>query len=523
LRETLQASERWIFYKVADHANARLDLGYMLKDVPTPFSFGMDAVMSQTVDSTVPEFVGLPPASAWGFAQEHFGNADLEHKKRNAALLRTAAQIFCHPAGTLPNKLSHPNDYKAMDILMNRSEVTHDSVLAPHQARTREKMAAHEGTLLILHDTTTLDYSGLKTIDLGQIGEGHGRGYLCHNSLVVDPKTREVLGLANQILHRREDVEKGEGVEAKRERESRESRLWSNAVTTLGRPPEGQQVIDVCDRGADIFEFLAKEKDLGRSCLVRATHNRNIFVGHEGEVSAKLFDHLRTLASVGGKSKKIFESSKKKERTVELSFAHAAVRLCPPHVRKGEYVAEPLALWCVRIWEANPPAGTTPLEWFLLTYEPVTTSEIASTMSTYYECRFVVEEYHKAQKTGCQIEDLQFETAQALQPMIALLSVVAIVLLNLRQACRREDAKTRPATEVVAPIYEEIMRAHRYKQPRGPLTIHEFYMAVARLGGHMNRRSDGLPGWLTLGRGWTKLELLVAGAEAERRHRKNAG
>ena len=180
---------------------------------------------------------------------------------------------------------------------------------------------------------------------------------------------------------------------------------------------------------------------------------------------------------MGTKSKKIFESSKEKERTVELSMAYAAVTLLPPRVRKGEYDNKPIAIWCIRIWEAKPPPSVQPLEWVLLTYLPVETPAQAWTMTSYYECRFVVEEYHKAQKTGCQIEDLQFETAQALQPMIALLSVVATVLLNLRQACRSADADTRPATDIVAPIYEEVVRAHRYNKPRGPLTIKEFTMA----------------------------------------------
>ena len=113
----------------------------------------------------------------------------------------------------------------------------------------------------------------------------------------------------------------------------------------------------------------------------------------------------------------------------------ATVTLLPPHVRKGEYDNKPIAVWCIRIWEAKAPPSVQPLEWVLLTYLPVETPAQAWTMTSYYECRFVIEEYHKAQKTGCQIEDLQFETAQALQPMIALLSVVATVLLNLRQAC----------------------------------------------------------------------------------------
>ena len=469
-------------------------------------------------------FAQVAPESAPGFAQEHFGNADLKHKKRNAALVRTAECIFRHPGGTLPDKLGHPNHYKSMDLLMNRPEVTHASVLAAHQARTRAKIAAQQGPVLLLHDTTTLDYSGLTKMDLGPVGEGHGRGYLCHNSLAVEPQTREVLGLVHQILHRREAVGKRESVKAKRERESRESRLWSNAVEALGPPAaDGPRVIDVADRGADIFEFLATEKRLGRSCLVRAKTNRNIWIGHgDDNRPAKLFDHLRSQPSVASKTKKIYESSKENERSVELSVAYAAVRLRPPHVRKGKYDKEPLAVWCVRIWEAKPAEGKEALEWFLLTFEPIESATQALTMCSYYECRFVVEEYHKGQKTGCQIEDLQFETEQALQPMIALLSVVATVLVNLRQACRRPDADSRPATDVVEPIYEEIMRAHRYKQPRGPLTIKEFYLAVGRLGGHMNRKSDGLPGWLTLWRGWTKLQLLVAGAEAARR-RKNAG
>lgn len=472
------------------------------------------------------DFRPVAPESALGFAQEHFGSADLGHKKRNAALVRVAERIFRHPGGTLPNKMGFPNEYKSMDLLMNRPEVTHASILKPHLERTRHKMAAHQGPLLIVHDTTTLDYSGLHAIDLGPIGEGHGRGYLCHNSLVVDPRNRETLGLAQQILHRRAEPPKNEGVRKKRERADRESRLWCQAVEALGTPPAGQEVIDVCDRGADIYEFLAKESELGRVCLVRATHNRNIRVGHDDAgAAAKLFDHMRTLPSVAKKSKKIYQSSKEKERAVELSFAHAAVALLPPHVRKGEYEKKPLKLWCVRVWEAKKPSQGAVLEWFLLTGQTVATAATAVTMSSYYECRFVVEEYHKAQKTGCQIEDLQFETAKALQPMIALLSVVATVLLNLRQACRREDADTRPATELVDAIYEEVLRAHRYSKDkeRGPMTIKEFTLALARLGGHMNRRSDGNPGWLTMWRGWTKLHLMVAGVEAYRRRHKNAG
>ena len=49
------------------------------------------------------------------------------------------------------------------------------------------------------------------------------------------------------------------------------------------------------------------------------------------------------------------------------------VLLPPPSVRRGEYENKPVLAWGVRVWEADPPAETTGLEWFLLTLEPVET------------------------------------------------------------------------------------------------------------------------------------------------------
>src|SRR5947207_5540339 len=97
------------------------------------------AMMSVT-ESPFPSTVDHEPASS--FAREHFGGADLGHKKRNACLRRVAEKICRHPGGTLPNKLANPNDYKAMDALMNRAEVTHASVLKPHVERTLERLRA---------------------------------------------------------------------------------------------------------------------------------------------------------------------------------------------------------------------------------------------------------------------------------------------------------------------------------------------------------------------------------------------
>lgn len=460
---------------------------------------------------------------AQGFVPSYFGAVDLGHKSRNRCFVRVAQQISRHPGGTLPDKLSDPADYAAMDRLMNRRETTHASVLAAHRQCTLAKMQACPGVVLILHDTTVLDYSGKKSLGLAAVGNGHGSGYLCHNSLAVDPERREVFGLVSQILHQRVAVSRKEGVKKKRERKTRESRLWSRAVLDAPAAPEGKRWVDVCDRGADLFEFLATEQRLGRWCVVRSAHNRSIRMGHDGQGKKTLMhDYLKKLPAVGEtRSREIFDRTLEKERTAKLRVSYAAVEILPPHVKKGEYENQPIRAWAVRVWEESPPAKGTKLEWFLVCLDPVTNATEAWEKSTWYACRWMVEEYHKAKKTGCQIEDLQFRTEAALQPMIALLSVTAVMLLNLRQAARRPDAKERKASEVVEPIYEEVLRGHRYKTPREEMSVYEFYLAVARLGGHMNRQADGFPGWLTLWRGWQKLENMVAGVKIERQRRKN--
>lgn len=450
------------------------------------------------------------------FGERHFGQAALGDSRRTKCLMRIANQMYRHPGGTLPAKLHEPKDYKAMDRLMNRPEATHAAVLATHRHETVTQMRRRERVVLVLHDTTELDYSGLRSIsDLGPIGGGLNRGYLCHNSLAFDPQRHEVIGLANQILHRRRPVGKNENVRAKRERADRESRLWIDGVTAVGPAPAGCCWVHVADRGADTFEFLAQPWGTHDAFVMRAKTNRVIRRGHDPNAAKDyLHDYARGLPLQQRREVLIAARPGQPERKAIVAVSFAAVLICPPHVRRGLYDKRPLPLWVVRVAEINPPRGVQPLEWLLLTNRRVATLEDAWERVDWYECRWVIEEYHKAQKTGCGIEDLQFTSSAALQPMIALLSVVAVTLLNLREASRRPDAKERPATALVDARYVVVLSAWRYKEVRRDLSIHDFFYALARLGGHQNRKRDHRPGWLVLWRGWMALQHMVDGADA---------
>jgi hypothetical protein len=472
----------------------------------------------------------MPPAAydLAPFGAEHFAAADLGDARRTKSLVDLANRLRRHPGGSLPDKLKDPLALRRLYDLMNTPSVTHAAVLAPHARRTAELLLAHRGVALCLHDTTELDFTSHAALhgELGQIGDGRGRGYECHNSLAVLPEGRRVLGLLSQQLHVRAEAPKGETPAQRRERESRESLLWPRGAEAAeravrraarGRPlPGGLVVVDVCDRGGDSFEFLDHEDLHRRHYVVRSWHNREVRLpGVDDGRRLRLHDHLRALPGRGGRAVTVRGHDGERPRPAALVISWAGVVLLPPHQQCGFSRRLPLPVWAVRAWEPAPPEGAEAVEWFLLTRAEVGGEAEAWERVDWYCLRWVAEEYHKAQKTGCAVEAPQFETAAALRPMIALLSVVAVSLLNLREMSRDEAAAGRPAAEVVGGEEVGVLSGWRYGQRR-PLTVREFYLALARLGGHPNRKKDRPPGWLVLWRGWQALQLMVAGARAAR-------
>jgi hypothetical protein len=456
------------------------------------------------------------------FGQEHFGGCDLGDARLTARLVKTANCCLAHPGGTLPDKLNRNADLIGFYRLANNPKALHSKLIAAHCARTRELMDQAAGVVLVIHDTTEIDFSGLESVeDLGPIGHGGCSGYLCHNSLAYDYQAREVLGLANQTLHVRRKVPRGESPKAKREHPQRESRLWKKGWSALGKAPAGKLRVNTADRGADMLEFMEAVELDDDHYLVRSKSNRNIDIddGGGGAVTAKLHDWARNLPTLGTRTVDVQTNHGQKARCATVRIAAGKVSIKPPHFARGEHSNNNLVTWVVHVREIDPPADAAPLEWILLTNVPVNNGADAAERIDWYACRPIIEEYHKAKKTGCGIELPQFTTGHALQVAIAVLSVVATQLLRLRDVSRNPNATTLPATQIVDLPYIEAVSLWRFGKVRVELSVRDFFMALAKLGGHLNRKGDGPPGWLVLWRGWTKLQLLVAGAQGERQRR----
>lgn len=391
------------------------------------------------------------PTSAPSFGQLHFGAAQLGDRRRTRSLIDFADRCARHPRGSLPEKCGEPHALARCYHLFNGSDVTHAAVLQPHRDHTQTLVTAHPGVVRRVHDITELDSTGHTTWHdaLGPIGDGHGQGYLCLTSLAVDPVTRQALGLLGQILHCRPQVPPHETQAQKRDRTDRESRLWVQATPDLPTAPPGQLGVDVIDRAADTFEFLDHQHQHGHHDVIRVCQNRTRRTRHRGGGRrTHLLDHWRSLPAVAHRRVASAASAGAPARDTTVALAWAAVRRQPPVHERGEYRDTPLAVWGLRVWEANPPPEiTAPVEWFLLTAVAVASTSDAWERVDGYGCRPVVEELHKGMKTGCDIEAPQFETTAALEPLIAVWSVVALLLLQVRDASRDPERAAQLAAE----------------------------------------------------------------------------
>ncbi len=169
-------------------------------------------------------------------------------------------------------------------------------------------------------------------------------------------------------------------------------------------------------------------------------------------------------------------------------------------------------MFTVQLLEPNPPKGCQALNWILLTSDQVKSPSQARRVIEDYEQRPVVEELHKAVKTGCRVEQRQYQTSARLERVTAVQCVVAVRLLQLRAHARLTPE--RPAIEVVPEQWVRVISGVRHGSKRRDsvgMTVREFYGGLAKRGGFVGRKSDGEPGWITLWRGFEKLQLILRG------------
>jgi hypothetical protein len=434
-----------------------------------------------------------------------FGDARLS--KRQTKLVQKLAEA---PDQSFPTVFSEA-ELEAAYRFFGNDDVTPKAILAPHVDATLERLAS-EPVTLALHDTTTLTFrpDGQRK-GLGRLRKS-GQSFFAHFTLAVSGDgTRRPLGVLDLSTY----------VRAGR-KETNERARWGEQVTRVAALGSvASRVVHVMDREGDDYGLFAHLLRGAHRFVIRLAHNR-LLETEAGEAGGKL---EQALEGVVAKATREVELSARPAgarspvqkrihpvrapRLAKLAIGAARVTLQRPRPQPRTLPAT-LTLHVVRVWEPEPPAGESPVEWVLLTNEPIETAEQLLRIVDWYRARWVIEEFFKALKTGCAYEKRQIEDLHGLCNVLALFAPIAWQLLLLRSEARRTP--TQPANTVLTSTQLEVLRAFaRTPLPKKP-TLHEALLAIAALGGHL--RHNGEPGWQTLGRGYEKLTLLVHGWKA---------
>ena len=159
-----------------------------------------------------------------------------------------------------------------------------------------------------------------------------------------------------------------------------------------------------------------------------------------------------------------------------------------------------------------PNGSEPPVDWVLATTEPIdSVAEIERIVDT-YRSRWVIEEFFKALKTGCEFEKRQLESEHTLSNALGLLVPIAWQMLLLRSLSRSDE--TAPASDVLTETQVNVLAAFSPKFPTRP-TVRQAMLAIAGMGGHI--KNNGEPGWIVIGRGFQHLLVLEAGWKAAKR------
>jgi hypothetical protein len=442
---------------------------------------------------------------------EEVAGADFGDRRLGKRAARLVEALGAEPGKSLPQALKDESQLEAAYRFFNNEEVTPERILEPHIAGTVERMRGYE-VALALHDTTTMSFrpDGQRQ-GLGRV-RSTGQAFFAHMTLAVaGDGTREPLGVLGLSAHVRDGRTKNE-----RDR-------WGEQIERIASRVgvERQHLVHVIDREADDYRLLALLTSGAHRFVVRAAFDR--LLANEGtHDSRKLQDELASIRAQATREVPLSQRAKasrspkqlhihpvREGRLATLAFGATTVTLRRPTPQPKTQPAT-IRLNVVRVWEPEPPAGESPVEWILLTREPIDDAEQLLRIVDHYRARWTIEEYFKALKTGCAYQKRQLESLDGLLNVLALYAPIAWKLLRFRNEARRDPQA--PAITVLTETQIEVLRRFRRKPLPEKPTARDVLLAVAALGGHLKR--NGEPGWQTLAAGYDELTTLTAGWEA---------
>jgi hypothetical protein len=330
---------------------------------------------------------------------------------------------------------------------------------------------------------------------------------LMHSALVLRADG-QVVGLLDNHVWARPPEEFGKAADRKaRPIEDKESFKWIRAnrrtAELRDRYSPTTRLVYVDDREGDIHEVFESILDQGDGAIIRNRHDRAVEGPH-----LTVWSTLEARPVIQRLRVEVPRKKNKPKRWATLEMRAAAVTLRPS---KQYRERRPLTLGVVWVHEPAPPPGAEALDWMLWTTLPVETVDHCLEVLRGYRLRWRVEDFHRTLKDGLKIERSQLKTAQRIEKHLAFCSAAAARLLQLTHWARTEPQCL--CTEVLADDEWRVLCLSVHESwpsaRQRPPTMREAVRMIGRLGGHLGRKCDGMPGVRSLWKGWRDFQLLV--------------
>lgn len=443
--------------------------------------------------------------SAQEWAIKNFENAALFNKKKVKRLIGIATRLAEAKGTSLARLFDGWYDTKATYNLLKQSIMTPKTIQNPHREITFQNIEKWPGDVLAIEDSSEFDWNHKEPIEgLGPIGSGRNcdQGFILHSTLAIGVTNigkLEILGLPFQQYYVRPPKRK-EKKKRSLSTDLLETDLWRNVIKEKALPALSK-VIRICDRGADIYENFIETREYGCRHIIRLKHDRIVLP--EGSPIKSLMTNHESMGQTQVE-KRIKDGTK--SETINLNMNWKTVSLRAPS-RPGFGIGKlpDMEEIIVHVWGESENGEK--IEWFLYTDVKIDSLEDAIKVVQYYALRWTIEIYHKILKTGLKAENLQLETAHAIFAAISIMSIVGLRILDLRERLRMNPeapAKESGLDELELKILGKYLK-------RDLKTVKCVALAIGRLGGHQNRKSDGMPGVLSLWWGMSRFLGIMEG------------
>ncbi len=324
---------------------------------------------------------------------------------------------------------------KAAYRFFSNDRVSEADILAGHFQSTRDRAAATDGLVLVLHDTTEFSYQrenseaiGItKSINSGRDKAGRLRshtvcGILMHSSLAVTIEGLP-LGLAAIKFWTRK---KFKGTAALKKKinptrvpiEKKESIRWlENLKQSTELLDDPERCVHIGDRESDIYELFCAAQEIGTHFLVRTCVDRLA-----GDGDHTIGDEMDEVAVKGLHRIEVRDSNGDPDEAI-LEIRYRKIRVLPPMGKQKRYPA--LTLTVIHAEERGKPKNRKKIDWRLITDLPVHSRKDAIEKLEWYALRWKIEVFHKILKSGCKAEESKLRTAERLVNLISVFCILS--------------------------------------------------------------------------------------------------